>query len=95
MKTSIVQGMKDARRLARAAGPYVLLEILLPGGTLVALLLYLYRSGQLRNLGDAIALGREAVRTAARAFDQLALVWQPLPGEPGGGSAPPLFLTGR
>ena len=28
---------------ARRAGPYLLLEILLPGGSLWALLLYLYR----------------------------------------------------
>jgi len=32
-------GMDAARR----AGPYLLLEILLPGGSLWALLLYLYR----------------------------------------------------
>lgn len=27
----------------RAAGPYLVIELLLPGGTLMALLLYLYR----------------------------------------------------
>ena len=32
-----------ARRLARAAGPYLLVEILLPGGSLIALALFLYR----------------------------------------------------
>jgi hypothetical protein len=31
------------RRWGRAFGPYLMLEILLPGGTLLALLLYLYR----------------------------------------------------
>lgn len=31
------------RRFARKLGPYVMLEILLPGGTLLALLLFLYR----------------------------------------------------
>ena len=30
-------------RLFRAAGPYLAIEILLPGGTLLALALYLYR----------------------------------------------------
>jgi hypothetical protein len=31
------------RRLVQRLGPYVLVEIVLPGGTLIALLLYLYR----------------------------------------------------
>ena len=31
------------RRVAPVLGPYLLLEILLPGGTLLALLLFLYR----------------------------------------------------
>jgi hypothetical protein len=33
-------------RWGRAAGPYLVLEILLPGGTLVALLLFLHRRGR-------------------------------------------------
>ncbi len=31
------------RRLGQSLGPYLILEILLPGGTLLALLLFLYR----------------------------------------------------
>jgi hypothetical protein len=31
------------RRLLHRAGPYLVVEILLPGGTLLALTLYLYR----------------------------------------------------
>jgi len=31
------------RRLARGMGPYLLVEILLPGGSLLALALFLYR----------------------------------------------------
>jgi hypothetical protein len=31
------------RRLGRTAGPYLMLEMLLPGGTLLALLLFLYQ----------------------------------------------------
>ena len=31
----------------RMAGPYLLIELLLPGGTLMALLLYVYRSRKL------------------------------------------------
>ena len=35
-------------KLAQKAGPYLLLEMILPGGTLVALLLYLHQRGDLR-----------------------------------------------
>ena len=31
------------RRIAQALGPYLILEIVMPGGTLMALLLYAYR----------------------------------------------------
>jgi hypothetical protein len=31
------------RRIARRLGPYLLVELLLPGGSLVALALFLYR----------------------------------------------------
>jgi hypothetical protein len=34
---------QSARRLLQAGGPYLLLELVLPGGTLLALLLFLYR----------------------------------------------------
>lgn len=64
-------------RLLHKAGPYVVLEMVLPGGTLFALLLYLYRSGQLRHLADVGAMGRGVLRAAAGVFDQLASVWQP------------------
>jgi hypothetical protein len=33
------------RRMGRKLGPYVMLELLMPGGTLLALLLFLYRRG--------------------------------------------------
>jgi hypothetical protein len=40
--------------LGRAIGPYVALEILLPGGTLIALLLWLYRTHAKKTpLGEA------------------------------------------
>lgn len=35
--------------LGRAIGPYVAIEILLPGGSLIALLLWLYRVKQRRS----------------------------------------------
>ena len=36
--------------LIHALGPYLLIELLLPGGTLFAVLLYVYRSGALAAL---------------------------------------------
>ena len=41
------RGWQFLRGLAKRVGPYVLVELLLPGGTLFAVLLYLYRSGAL------------------------------------------------
>ena len=39
----VLRRMRDANALVHRAAPYVLLEILLPGGTLFALLLFVYR----------------------------------------------------
>ncbi len=41
----VLQRVRDANGLVQRAGPYVLIELLLPGGTLLALLLYLCRRG--------------------------------------------------
>ena len=38
-----VKGLRILRRIGQKAGPYLVLEMLLPGGTLFALLLFLYR----------------------------------------------------
>jgi len=40
---TVMCGLERLRRLAQQLGPYLMLEILLPGGTLFALLLFLYR----------------------------------------------------
>jgi hypothetical protein len=42
METLLI-GLEIARRLLVKAGPYFLVELVLPGGTLIALLFYLYR----------------------------------------------------
>ena len=39
----VSKGVGLLREFAAQLGPYVMLEILLPGGTLIALLLFLYR----------------------------------------------------
>jgi hypothetical protein len=43
----VLIGLEILRRAGRKLGPYLLLEILMPGGTLLALLLFLYRRGKL------------------------------------------------
>lgn len=44
----VMTGWELLRRFGQKAGPYLLLEILLPGGTLFALLLFLYRRTPIR-----------------------------------------------
>ena len=45
MKTGV---LARAARFLRGAGPYLLLEVLLPGGTLMALLLWWFSGGSAR-----------------------------------------------
>ncbi|HEX9277819.1 MAG TPA: hypothetical protein VGA51_15650 [Casimicrobiaceae bacterium] len=42
MKTTVVQNLTALRSLLQRSVPYLLLEILLPGGTLFALLLFVF-----------------------------------------------------
>jgi hypothetical protein len=46
VKTTILTSFKGLAILLQKAGPYLLLEILLPGGTMFALLLFLVRRAQ-------------------------------------------------
>ena len=39
----VISWLGVLRRIGQKAGPYLMLEMLLPGGTLLALLLFLYR----------------------------------------------------
>jgi hypothetical protein len=39
----LIIGLEMLRRLLPRVGPYLLVEIVLPGGTLVALMMYLYQ----------------------------------------------------
>jgi hypothetical protein len=57
---------------ARGAGPYLLVELLLPGGTLIAVLLWLWRNRtelgfQRRPEGSVIATGSLAGKVASSA----------------------------
>ena len=48
MGTNVVRNLRMLSQAVQKVGPYVLIELLLPGGTLIALVLYLYRSGKLK-----------------------------------------------
>jgi hypothetical protein len=54
------------RRLVQKLGPYLLLEILLPGGTLFALLLFVYQ----RRMLAASRLGRRFAVAAAWSLER-------------------------
>jgi hypothetical protein len=60
----------NLRRIGQAVGPYLLLEILMPGGTLLALLLFLYRRRRV-DIESAVARAADAVtRAVASLFGQ-------------------------
>src|SRR5262245_23721615 len=94
MQAKLAATVMDLGRLVQKAGPYVVLEVVLPGGTLFALLLYLYKTGQLRELANFPKMARAVLRAAGRAFDQLAFTMQPvgvpaaMASQPGDGLEP-------
>jgi len=49
-------------RWGKKLGPYLMLEMLLPGGTLIALLLFLCRDGRLDTTGFAVRASLAVVR---------------------------------
>jgi hypothetical protein len=66
------------RRVGQKAGPYLLLEMLLPGGTLFALLFFLYRRRKPGNRGDVRRAVVGAMRTLGSVFEQRILVPVPI-----------------
>ena len=65
-----LQRIRDASLLVQRLGPYLLIEILLPGGTLLALLLFVYRRRQ-RPGADASPLVAALARLTAVARSSL------------------------
>jgi hypothetical protein len=67
----LCNALRTLRRLGRRLGPYLLVEMLLPGGTLFALLLFLYRRRSL--IADAPrGWGRSHRWTLERCIDRPA-----------------------
>ncbi len=68
--------LRNAGHMLQRAGPYLLLEILLPGGTLFALLLFLYQRSQ----GNAAREGAPRIAVViAWAFGRVREVLELLP----------------
>lgn len=63
MKTKTRQRLQQMATLCRRAGPYVLIELLLPGGTLFALALFVYRRSRRDGLPFTAALRNEFADT--------------------------------
>jgi hypothetical protein len=71
VETAVVRRVQPWAGLVQKAGPYLLLEILLPGGTLIAVLLFLYQRKQLADGATdmpALVSAVGALRTAYRRF---------------------------
>jgi hypothetical protein len=74
----VISWLDILRKVGQKTGPYLMLEILLPGGTLLALLLFLYRRRR-PDIGlDAQRAIQAVLRALAGAFEQLLLVQAPI-----------------
>ena len=73
MEATIAARARVIMSLLKRAGPYVLLEVILPGGTMFALMLYLHRTGKLR----ALTQPETMVRVAGDAASAIAFALQP------------------
>jgi hypothetical protein len=45
---TLSRAFRTVRRWIQGIGPYLVVEIVMPGGTLIALLMFLYRRGTFR-----------------------------------------------
>lgn len=69
-------------KLAQKAGPYLLLEMVLPGGTLIALLLFLHQRGHLEFLRGAREFAGGVGRSIANDLERASLTWETAPSWP-------------
>lgn len=62
VQSDLMRKLQALAWVLRKAGPYIALEILMPGGTLLALLLFLYRRQHSAPDGRMLALKAAALR---------------------------------
>jgi hypothetical protein len=72
----VVGSLEMLSRLGRKFGPYLMLEILLPGGTLFALLLLLYRRNKLLTGTNAPRTRLTLARVLGRIAEQGIGSWR-------------------
>jgi hypothetical protein len=72
----VMESLGLLRRVAQNFGPYLMLEIVMPGGTLLALLLFLYRRRKLEAAGASRAVLAVA-RVLSNFVDQGLSIWRP------------------
>jgi hypothetical protein len=63
--------VKELLQGARSFSPYLLIEVLLPGGTLIALFLWLFRRYQKGNADARLAQKPSSIRAADRGAARL------------------------
>src|SRR5258708_17581660 len=62
----VLNRLGKLRQLGQKFGPYLIVEMLLPGGTLLALLLFLCRDGRLDTAGIAARIGLAVAKALKR-----------------------------
>jgi hypothetical protein len=72
----VMESLGLLRRVAQNFGPYLMLEIVMPGGTLLALLLFLYRRRKLE-AGSVSRVVIAMTRTLGSFVDQGLSLWRP------------------
>lgn len=78
----VMSTLEMLRRVGKKLGPYLMLELLLPGGTLVALLFFLYQREQL-NIGSlALRTALAMTRALVGVLDRGTFVLQPCYARP-------------
>jgi hypothetical protein len=72
MQREVMSSLGILRQFVYKLGPYLMLEALLPGGTLLALLLFLYRGRKLNTGDDVRGPARGATRAVCRSHTSLS-----------------------
>ena len=75
MKTLAMQRIRAWTSFLQKLGPYLLLEIVLPGGTLIALLLFLYQRRQFTDAGAEVPALVSALGTLRALYRRFAPHW--------------------
>ncbi len=77
MQIEVMSSLGMLRRFAQKLGPYLMLEILLPGGTLMALLLFLYQRRRVNSGSDAPRTAPAVTRALVSMLEESIFVLQP------------------